>query len=118
VSRRGLLLLATLTLLAGPVLAQSGFSVAHTVARTTPTHAEISGTVTNETRADALDVSVTVEALDANGKRLARGISFVSRRVPAGATASFAAKVPAVAGVNGYRAAVTSFRFVHTIEGP
>ena len=117
-SRRALRLLAALTLFASAAVAQSGFRVTHTVDRTTPTHVEISGTVTNDTRAEALEVSVTVEALNERGKAAARGIAFVSGRLPAGETAKFTAKVPVVAGVNGYRASVTSFRFVQSIQGP
>ncbi len=118
-SRRALLLLAALTFFASAgAIAQSGFRVTHAIDRTTPTHVEVSGTVTNETRAEALDVSVTVEALNERGKAAARGIAYVSGRLPAGETAKFTAKIPVVAGVNGYRASVTSFRFVQSIQGP
>ena len=91
--------------------AQSGFRVVHEPARTTATHAEVSGTVVNETRAEAVNVSVTVEAIGPGGKAVARGITFVSPRLPAGGSASFVAKIPVMSGVTGYRAAVTSFRF-------
>ncbi len=110
--------LALLAMTAGGVAAQSGFRVTQGIARTTPTHLEVPGFVTNETRAEAVDVSVTVEALGAGGKVVARGIIFVTARLPERATAEFVARIPAVAGVTGYRAAVTSYRFVENIQGP
>jgi hypothetical protein len=98
--------------------AQGGFRLSHTVARTTDTHAEITGTVQNEARADALDVSVTVEALNAAGKVVSRGIVFVSPRILEGGTAPFTARVPLAPGIATYRARVTSFRFIQSIQGP
>ncbi|MBI2206018.1 MAG: hypothetical protein HYU41_19430 [Candidatus Rokubacteria bacterium] len=106
--------LVLLACCAAVAAAQSGFRVAHELARTTATHAEVTGTVLNETRAEALNVSVTVEAIGPGGKVVARGITFVAGRLPAGASAPFVAKVPVTSGVTGYRAAVTSFRFVPT----
>lgn len=111
-------LLAVLVALASAAGAQSGFRVTHQVANSSPTHVEITGSVWNETRAEAVDVSVTVEAIGAGGKSAARGIAYVASRLPAGASANFSAKVPAVAGVTGYRAAVSSFRFIQSVEGP
>lgn len=98
--------------------AQSSFTVTHAVARSTPTHVEIDGTVRNDARADALDVSVTVEALGAGGKVVSRGVSYVTSRIAEGATVAFTAKVPAVAGITGYRARVTSYRFLQAIQSP
>ena len=98
--------------------AQSGFSVSHNVVATTPTHVEVTGTVVNETRAEAVDVSVTVEALNASGKVVSRGITYVSARLPGGSSATFVAKVPVVAGATSYRARVTSFRFMQSPESP
>lgn len=103
---------------AGSAAAQAGFRVSHSVGRTTPTHVEVTGSVRNEARAEAVDVSVTVEALGPDGKVLARGITFVSSRIPESGSAGFTAKVPTVPGVAAYRAAVTSFRFVQSIQGP
>lgn len=111
--------LVLLACCAAGAAAQSGFRVAHALARTTATHAEVNGTVVNETLAEALNVSVTVEAIGPGGKAVARGITFVAPRLPAGASAPFAAKIPVTAGVTGYRAAVTSFRFApSTAESP
>lgn len=92
--------------------AQSGFKVTHEVGATTPNQVEVKGTVQNEGRAEALDVSVTVDALGAGNKVLARGITFVSPAISPGGSVSFVAKVPVVPGTVSYRARVTSFRFL------
>ena len=110
--------LAIVVLVAGIAVAQSGFKVTHAVAGTTPTHVEVGGTVVNESRAEAVEVSVTVEALGANGKPVARGISYVAASLKPGASANFTAKVPVVQGAAGYRATVTSFRFIQAFQSP
>lgn len=110
--------LALLALMAASVGAQPGFRVTHTVARTTPTHVEVVGTVQNEARAEAVDVSITVEALGAGGKVLARGITYVTPRLAEQGAEQFTAKIPVVSGVTGYRATVTSYRFIQSIQGP
>jgi len=95
---------------------QSSFRVTYAPGRTTATSVEIKGVVLNEARTAAADVSVTVEALDAGGKVVARGVSYVASRIAEHGTASFAAKVPIVPGIASYRASVTSFRFVQGLQ--
>jgi hypothetical protein len=108
----------TVALLApSTVSAQTGFRVKHEVGKSTATSVEVSGTIQNDTRAEAVDVSITVEAVGATGKTVARGVSFVTSRLPAGGTANFVAKVPAISGVERYRTTVSS-RFVQGVEGP
>ena len=109
------LVLASLPTVGEP---QSGFRVTHQVASTSPSHVEITGSVVNETRAEAIDVSVMVEAIGPGGKAAARGIAFVTSRLPGGGTAPFSAKVPAVPGVTSYRAVVSKFRFIQSVESP
>jgi hypothetical protein len=110
-------LLLVVILIAGAAVAQPGFRVTHEVGRTTPTHVEVKGVVYNESRSDAADVSVTTEALDANGKVLARGITYVSGRVPEHGSAAFTAKVPVVPGIASYRVTVTAFKFMPAFQG-
>lgn len=111
-------IVAGVALASGIALAQHpSFRVTHSVGRTTATHVEVGGTVQNETRAEAVDVSVTVRALGPTGKAVARGITYAATRLPAGATANFLAKVPAVPGVTGYDVDVNA-RFVQGSESP
>jgi hypothetical protein len=101
-----LVLLLTLTL----AHAQGGFRVTYDVDQSRPTKARLNGRVANERAQDVFDVSVTAEALDASGKVLARGISFVDSRIAQGDSRPFAVSVPAVAGVSSFRVTVSSFR--------
>jgi len=106
------------TVVVGAVSGQPGFKLTHSVAKTTPSQVEVHGTVTNESRAEAVDVSVTVEAIGANGKPAARGISYVATSLKPGASADFVAKVPVVPGATTYRAAVSTYRFIQGYQSP
>lgn len=106
----GLVVLAALVVLGGGAEAQESFRVTFEVDRTNPEQFVVTGTVVNESRVEVLDVSVTAEALDARGKRLARGIAYVSARIAPGASAPFTAKIPAVPGAARFRASVSSYR--------
>jgi len=103
-----LLLLASPPLLA---FAQANFTVTYRVERTEAQRVELAGNVRNVGGIDAVDVYVTAEALDASGKVLARGITFVAASIPAGNDAEFGARVPNVSGTTGFRVVVSGFRF-------
>ena len=90
--------------------AEDSFRITHTVERGSATQTRITGMVVNESRVDAVDVYVTAEAVDGNGKTVARGITFVSPSIPSGRGAAFTASVPTVAGATSYRVRVSSFR--------
>jgi hypothetical protein len=104
----GGLLVAVLLLLAVESAAQD-FRVTYTVDRATPNRTRVSGAVVNEGRADVLDVYVTAEAVDGNGKVIGRGIAFVSHSIAQGGTAAFEAVIP-VATAATFRVRVTSYR--------
>ena len=97
--------LATLATVAS---AEESFRITHTVDRGSATQTRITGIVVNESRVDAVDV--TAEAVDGNGKTVARGITFVSPSIAAGRGAAFTASVPTVPGATSYRVRVSSFR--------
>jgi len=105
-----------LLMLAAVASAQDGFRVTHTADRSNPGQTRINGTVFN--RLDAVDVYVTAEALDASGKTVARGITFVSPAIASGRSASFSATVPTMPGATSYRARVSSFRFGAGLQSP
>jgi hypothetical protein len=100
-------------LAADPARAQTArsFRLTWNVEKTTPTSTEIAGRITNESRLEAFDVYLTVEALDDKGKVVARGLTHVSPLIRPFASEGFVAKVPAVPGIASYRVLVSSFRF-------
>ena len=104
------LLTVTIALLVVPALAQQGFRITYDVDDSRPGRARLNGRLTNERAHDVFEVSVTAEALDAKGKVLARGISYVDARIARGDTRTFAVTVPAVPGTTSYRVVVSSFR--------
>jgi hypothetical protein len=94
----------------GFVQAQDVFRLTFEVDRANPEQAQVAGTVYNESAQEMLDVSVTAEALDARGKVVARGITYVSPRIPGRGNVPLVAKVPNVPSAVRYRASVSSFR--------
>jgi hypothetical protein len=86
----------------------SVFRIQHTVDRSSQTQTGVSGRVFNDGRADAIDVYVTAEALDAAGKVIASGVSYVGA-IQSGSSAAFTIKVPRAAA--NVRVLVTSFKF-------
>ncbi len=104
------LALALLVLPAGAATAQEPFRVTYTVDRSRTDHVTVSGRVVNEGRADALDVYVTAQALDASGRVVASGVTFVAAVIPTHGVAAYVARVPAVPGIAAFRVGVSSFR--------
>ena len=102
-----------------PVAAQttSSLRVTHTVDKTGPTSAELSGRVFNDGGVDVVDVYVNASAVDQSGKVIAQGIPYVGM-VPARGSAPFKARVPVVPGATGYRVGINSFRFASTRDAP
>jgi hypothetical protein len=86
------------------------FRISHTLDKGTQAQVTVSGRVFNEARSDAIDVYVTAEALDASGKVIASGVSYVGT-VPSGSSTAFSLKVPSARTAASFRLLVTSFRF-------
>jgi hypothetical protein len=111
-------LLALCSMIAVAAHAEDPFRVTYQVERSGGDQTQIVGTVFNEGRQEVLDVSVTAEALDGKGKVVARGIAYVSPRIPGQSSASFVAKIPTVPGAAKFRASVTSFRLGFGTQAP
>lgn len=94
-----------------PALGQATpFRITHTVDKGTQAQVTITGRVFNDSRSDALDVYVTADALDAGGKIVASGVSYVGT-VPSGNSSAFVIKVPSARNAASFRVVVTSFKF-------
>jgi hypothetical protein len=98
--------------------AQETFRVTFEVDRTNPEQTQVAGIVYNDSLQDMLDISVTAEALDARGKVVARGITYVTSRIPGRGSVSFLAKVPSVPNAVRYRASVSSYRAGMSSQAP
>jgi len=105
----GMMLAVALAVLHADAGAQDIFRLTWDVERN-PGRTRVTGQVVNQGRVDVVDVYVTAEALDANGKVVARGISFVSPSIPQGATAKFEAAVPAPPTATSFRVRVSNYR--------
>ena len=90
--------------------APAPFRIAHSVDKGAQAQVTVSGRVFNEARSDAIDVYVTAEALDAGGKVMASGVSYVGV-VSAGSSTAFVVKVPSARTAASFRVLVTSYRF-------
>ena len=98
-------------LAAFPAAAQTTpFRITHTIDKGTQAQVTVSGRVFNDARADAIDVYVTAEALDAGGKVIASGVSYVGV-VSAGSSTAFVVKVPSARTAASFHVLVTSYRF-------
>ena len=91
------------------VAAQSPLQLAYDVDTSGP-KVRISGRVVNGGRDDVFEVYVTAEALDRNGKVVARGIAYVDSKIGRGESQTFTATVPAVPAATRYRAKISSYR--------
>ena len=101
---------------AGHASAQTNpFRITHTIDRGAQTLVTVTGRVFNDARQDAIEVYVTAEALDAAGKVIASGVSYVGA-VPSGSSATFLVKVPAARAAANFRVLVTSFRFGFSVQ--
>lgn len=109
---------ALIALSSGEARAQDGFRITYEVDRSRTERARLTGRVVNERTEDVFEVSVTAEALDARGKVVARGITYVDSRIGRGDGRPFSVSVPTAAAVTGFRVAVSSYRAGFSSQGP
>lgn len=109
---------AALALGAGLAAAQDGLRVTYDVDRTTrPGQARLNGRVVNDGGADAVEVSVHAEALNAAGRVVGRGVTYVDSRIARGDSRTFLVIVPNAAAAERFRVTATSVRGF-TPQGP
>jgi hypothetical protein len=111
-------LVAVVMAVAPAARAQGPFRVTFKVEKTGPAGTEITGQVTNDARAEVLDVYVTAEAVGGGGRVLARGVAHVGDVLRDGQSASFLISVPAVPGTARYRVSVSSYRQGFASQNP
>jgi len=101
---------AMLGLLPGLGRAQAPLHLTYTVERGGSGPARVNGRVLNEGNVDVFDVYVSAEALDASGKVLGRGLSFVSASIPPRSVMPFTISIPAAQAAASFRVRISSFR--------
>lgn len=106
---RRLVTVAVLAVVVATAAAQAPFRITYNVDRAGG-RTRIAGHVFNDAPTDVIDVYVTAEAVDGNGKVVARGISFVSPSIRQGGSAPFEAAVPAPPTAMTFRVRVSNFR--------
>jgi hypothetical protein len=112
IGRRRAIMTAAAVLVLFPDLgrAQGPFNLSYTVERGGTGPARVQGRVLNESNTDVFDVYVSVEAVDAGGKVLGRGLAFVSSSIPPRGAVPFSISVPAAQTAASFRVRVSSFR--------
>ena len=83
-----------------------------------PSSLVLAGDLANEGGRDVVDVWVTAEAMNAEGKVVARGLVFVTPMLRGRSSTPFTVKLPRVQEARAFRAAVSSFRYLHATESP
>lgn len=96
--------------LLGSVEAQGFFRISYDVDKSRPDQVRLVGQVTNDNSTEVFEVSVMAQALNAAGKVVASGITYVDSRIDRGASKPFEAVVPAVPGATRFRVSVSSYR--------
>lgn len=104
--------------LTSPTGAQQGLTVTYDVDTSRGPQTQIVGHVRNDGMGEALEVSVTAEALDRNGRVVASGIAFVDSRISRGDSRRFTAVVPPAPGAVRYRVYAVAARTGFGLQAP
>jgi hypothetical protein len=86
------------------------YHLTYSLERGTGGPTRINGRLLNEGPMDMFDVYVTAEALDAAGKVVGRGMTFVSAAIPPRGIASFVVAIPPSPNATTFQVRVSSFR--------
>ena len=76
------------------------------------------GEVSSDGLRDVVDVWVTADALNAEGKVVGRGIAFVTSFLPGRGTTTFTVKLPRAEEAHSFRLVVSSFRYASGAQSP
>jgi hypothetical protein len=109
---------ALMLLSAGPGAAQEPFHITFQRGRDEPSSLVLVGNVTNRGSRDVVDVWVTAEALNAEGRVVGQGIAFVGSELRAGRSTPFTVKLPPAEQAKSFRVAVSSFRYLIGAQSP
>ena len=112
------MLAALLSLLAARLAIAQPFRITFQRERDEATSIVLKGEVFNEGGRDLVDVWITADALDAEGRAVGHGLAFVASVMPGPGRMSFTVKLPRVEGARSFRLAVSSYRYLSTMQSP
>ena len=86
--------------------------------RDEPSSIVLMGEVFNDGRRDIVDVWVTADARNAEGKVIGRGVAFVASFLRGRGTTTFTVKLPRAEQAHSFRLDVSSFRYASAEQSP
>lgn len=86
--------------------------------RDEPTSIVLMGEVFNDGPRDIVDIWMTADARDAEGKVVGRGIAFVASFLRGRGTTTFTVKLPRAEQAQSFRVFVSSFRYASAEQSP
>ena len=86
--------------------------------RDEPSSIVLMGEVFNDGLRDVVDVWVTADALNAEGKVVGRGVAFVASFLRGRGTTTFTVKLPWAERAHSFRLVVSSFRYASGAQSP
>jgi len=114
----GIILAICLVLLGVGLATAQPFRITFARERDEPTSVVLMGEVFNDGLRDIVDVWVTADALNAEGKVVGRGVAFVTSFFRGGGTTKFTVKLPRAEQAHSFRLVVSSFRYASREQSP
>jgi hypothetical protein len=115
----GIILAMGLVLLDVGLATAQPFRITFRRERDEPSSIVLMGEVVNDGLRDVVDVWVTADEFNAEGKAVGRGMAFVTSFLPGrGTTTKFTVKLPRVEEARSFRLAVSSFRHASEAQSP
>jgi hypothetical protein len=114
----GIIVAVCLVFLGVGIATAQPFRITFRRERDEPSSIVLKGEVFNDGRRDVVDVWVTADALNAEGKAVGRGIAFVASFLSGGGSTTFTVKLPRVEEADSFRLGVSSFRYASGLQSP
>ena len=113
-----LILALCLALLGVGLATAEPFRITFQRERDEPSSIVLMGEVFNDGVRDVVDVWITADARNAEGKVVGRGMAFVASFLRGRGTTTFTVKLPRVEQAQSFRLAVSSFRYASAEQSP
>jgi hypothetical protein len=114
----GIILAMCLVLLGVGLATAQPFRITFQRERDEPSSIVLMGEVFNDGLRDIVDVWVTADARNADGKVVGRGVAFVASFLRGRGTTTFTVKLPRAEQAHSFRLVVSSFRYASAEQSP